>query len=93
MGCGVFFCFPGLVGLVCVDNNNTAKNRRFGSTRSPSRLPAMVHSMGSLMETSMEDGEETMAIGNDYITVVCHVTSEAGALSFESGEWRRALPC
>lgn len=51
----------------------------------------MVNSMGLLMESSLEDGEAPMVIGNDYINVLCQVTSTTGALNFESGEWR--LPC
>lgn len=46
----------------------------------------MVHSMGSLMESSLEDGEDPMVISNGYIYVLCQVTSTPAALSFESGE-------
>lgn len=52
-----------------------------------SRLPAMVRSMGLLMESILEDGEDPMVIGSDYINVLCQVTSTSGALSFETGEW------
>lgn len=48
----------------------------------------MVRSMGLLMESGLEDGEDPMVIGSDYINVVCQVTSSAGALDFETGEWR-----
>lgn len=48
----------------------------------------MVSTMGSLMETLLEDGEDPMVITNDYIDVLCQVTSTTGALDFESGEWR-----
>lgn len=51
------------------------------------RLSAMVQSLGSLMESALEDGESPMVIDNDYMTVLCHVTSATGPLSYESGEW------
>lgn len=50
------------------------------------RLPAMVRSMGLLMETVLEDGEDPMVIGSDYIKVLCQVTSTTGVLSFDTGE-------
>lgn len=46
----------------------------------------MLHSMGSLMESALEDGEDPTVIGNDYISVLCQVTSTTGALDFESGK-------
>ena len=52
------------------------------------RLPAMVRSVGLLMETVLEDGEDPMVIGSDHINVLCQVTSSTGALEFETGEWR-----
>lgn len=52
-----------------------------------SRLPAMVRSMGLLMESALEDGEDPMVISSEYINVLCQVTSTTGALSFETGEW------
>lgn len=51
------------------------------------RLSGMVRSMGLLMESILEDGEDPMVISNDYINVLCQVTSTAGTLSFETGEW------
>eukprot|EP00903_Cladosiphon_okamuranus_P005952 g5878.t1 len=47
-------------------------------------LPAMVHSMGLLMEAGLEDGEDPMVISGDYVNVLCQVTSMAGALDFET---------
>lgn len=47
----------------------------------------MVRSMGLLMESELEDGEDPMVIGSDYINVLCQVTSSPGALGFETGEW------
>lgn len=51
-------------------------------------LLELVHSMGVLMEAGLEDGEDPMVIGSDYVNVVCQVTSSTGALDFETGEWR-----
>eukprot|EP00752_Nemacystus_decipiens_P011504 g10216.t1 len=34
-------------------------------------LPVMLRSIGSLMESALEDGEDPTVIGNDYINVLC----------------------
>lgn len=46
----------------------------------------MVRSMATLMESALEDGEDAMVIANDYIDVLCLVTSTTGAMSFDTRE-------
>eukprot|EP00903_Cladosiphon_okamuranus_P018201 g16743.t2 len=48
-------------------------------------LPVVVNSMASLMESGLEDGEDSMIISNSYISILCLVTSQTGALNVDTG--------
>lgn len=54
------------------------------TTRVVDRLPVVVESMASLMESELEDGEDSMIISNTYMSILCLVTSQTGALSFDT---------
>eukprot|EP00752_Nemacystus_decipiens_P006049 g5460.t1 len=47
-------------------------------------LPEIVKSMASLMESGLEDGEDSMIVGNTYVSILCLVTSETSAMSFDT---------
>lgn len=50
------------------------------------RLPVVVRSMASLMESSLEDGEDPMVIANSHLEILCLVTSATEAMSFDTRE-------
>lgn len=50
------------------------------------RLPVVVRSMATLMESALEDGEGAMVIANNHLEIICLVTSATGAMSFDAGE-------
>ncbi|CAM9935318.1 unnamed protein product [Scytosiphon promiscuus] len=53
-------------------------------------LQGMMKSMISLMESDLEDGEDAMVIENEYIRVLCLVTSTTNAMDFDT-EMRRSV--
>ncbi|CAM9093541.1 unnamed protein product, partial [Hapterophycus canaliculatus] len=55
-------------------------------------LPGMMTSMMSLMESDLEDGEDAMVIANEYVHVLCLVTSTTDAMSFDAGSSHVLIP-
>ena len=51
------------------------------------RLPVVVTSMASLMESGLEDGEDSMTISNTYVSILCLVTSETSAMTFDTRKY------
>lgn len=46
--------------------------------------------MSSLMESGLEDGEDPMVISNNYVSILCLVTSETSDMSFDTRKSVRA---
>lgn len=85
--CRVALCLR--PALCLIGSTTTRCEIRYSLCRAlMSRLLEMVQSVGSLMESGLEDGEDPIVISSGYINVLCQVTSTTGVLNFETGEWR-----